>query len=229
MRYASGVNTPDTPSPPPAGTPDLRSTLLPTRVDRDRAIETLTRSYADDTISLDEFERRTAAVFAARSTVELAQVVADLPAPEPRSRSPRAPTGAAPDAVPAKGRIVAMLSSNEGQGMHTVPRHLDIVARLGSVELDLRDAAFGSGVTEIAMSVFMGSVELTVPLGARVETTGSAILGSFSTNASRTGAPGADVVIRITGRAIFGSVETTEAPPTRGRPGLAGGRARLAP
>src|SRR5579875_2401519 len=97
----------------PATSPSPLPASLPTQSMRDRAIELLTQHYANDGMALDEFERRTSAVFAARSADELNALVADVARP------------AIPATVPDHRRISAILSSNEQRGTMVVPRHLE--------------------------------------------------------------------------------------------------------
>jgi hypothetical protein len=176
---------------------------------RDRAIELLTQHYAHDGIPLDEFERRTAAVFAARSTDELNALVADV-APPP-----------VPAVVPDHARISAILSSNEQHGPMVVPRHLEVVSVFGNAELDLRDASFIDGVTVIEVRSIFGNVELTLPAEVNVEMTGEAVLGSFASQTSPAPA-GTTRTVRITGRAILGNVEASSAAPRLPAPPQAG-------
>lgn len=187
----------------PASTPSVaRPAALPTQTTRDRVVELLTQHYANDRIALDEFERRTTAVFAARSTDELQALVADLADP------------VLPAVAPEHGRISAIVSSNEQRSAMVVPRYLEIVAVMGSVNVDLRDSAFAEGVTVIDVDCIFGSVELTLPTEVRVEAAGRTIFGSFTSDASPTpGAAPAARVVRISGRAIFGSVEAMIAAP----------------
>jgi adenylate cyclase len=127
-------------------------------------------------------------------------------------------TAAAPDvdweAVPARrygqSRVFSILSSNRRTGVWRVPRRLQAVAVMGSLELDLRGAEFEPGVTEIDVLNVMGSVEIIVPTGIAVECDGIGVLGNFdSTNvhAERTG-PDAPV-LRIRGIALMGHTATS--------------------
>lgn len=167
---------------------------------RDRVIELLTQHYANDGIQLEEFERRTTAVFAARSADELHALIADVAAP------------ALPAIVPEHGRISAIFSSNEQQSAMAVPHYLEIVAIMGNAVLDLRDAGFVDGVTTIEIRATLGNVELTLPADVRVEMAGATILGSFTSYAPSSPEPTARVV-RIVGRAVLANVEVTTAPP----------------
>lgn len=175
---------------------------LPPLSARERVVDLLQLRFADDCLSMAEFERRVAVAYQAKSLGELNALVADL-----------AP--AAIDAsVPERGRIVAILSNNERSGTPPVPRRLEIVAVLGNVELDLSDATFASGITEIDISAVFGNVEISVPPGIRVESSGSAFLGNFDHKTTAIiGYPNdAERALRITGHAVFSSVEIGAAP-----------------
>lgn len=200
---------PDVP-PPSAPLP------APTREARERVVELLSLHFAEDRLSMEEFERRVTAAYAAPRSADLEALVADLPAP---SAAPAATGAATTDVVPAEGKIVAVLSSNERRGHAIVPRHLKVVSVLGNAELDLRRAVFAPGVTEIEVKAVLGNVEITLPAGVRVEMTGQAFLASFGawTRAPEGDETGADttlpaprtpeIVVRLTGRAVLASVE----------------------
>ena len=178
------------------------SSAGPTFSARERVVDLLQLRFADDNLSLEEFERRVAVAYQAKTSEELNQLVVDL--------LPDTPVGE----VSKSARISAILSSNERNGPMSLPRHLEIVAILGNVELDLTDSTFAAGVTEIAVSVVLGNVEITVPFGVRVECAGNALLGNFEYNAATiVGYPTDDArVVRITGHAAIGSVEISAAP-----------------
>jgi len=178
------------------------SSALPALSARERVVDLLQLRFADDCLSLDEFERRVAVAYQAKTVGELDSLVADL-APATVQAT-----------VPEHGRIVTILSNNERNGAMPVPRRLEIVAVLGNVELDMSDATFASGVTEIEISAVLGNVEITVPFGIRVESAGNAFLGNFDYKAANIiGYEGdAERVVRITGHAVFSSVEIGAAP-----------------
>ena len=89
-----------------------------------------------------------------------------------------------------------------------VPRHYRVRAFMGGGVLDLREARFGPGVTEIDILVFMGGVEVYVPPGVRVECSGAGIMGGFETDTDEPATLGpAQPVLRINGMAIWGGVE----------------------
>lgn len=200
-----GMSDPGSPSHAVAA-PAASSVEPPTAAARDQVVELLTRHFANDGITLDEFERRTAAVFTARSGDELHALVADVPGMS---------AGTVPAVIPEHGRVSAVLSNTEQHSTMVVPRYLEVVSVFGNVELDLRDATFGDGVTIFEVRSVFGNVEITMPHDVRVEMAGNALLGSFTSDAGPGIASGAAprCVVRVTGRAILGNVEVTSVAP----------------
>ena len=117
------------------------------------------------------------------------------------------------------GGVVSFLSSNEREGRWELPRHFRALAVLGNVELDLRDAVIGIGVSVIEAVAVMGNIEIIVPPDVAVESDGDSLLGSFvvkykgsvtaaSANGLRT--------VRIIGTAYASSVEIRVKGPDEG-------------
>jgi hypothetical protein len=194
--------------PPPPPMPDLpikrsapsAEAIVPLSEARERVVALLSHHFAAGALTMDEFERRVSIVYGASGGAALDALVADLPAIATASAT-----------APEEGRLSAFLSNTVRHGTMVVPRHLKFVAALANVELDLRDATFAPGVSEIEVSATMCNVEITMPPGVRVECTGSAFLGSFESRLRFTPASGAaaasDTIVRVLGRAILSSVD----------------------
>jgi hypothetical protein len=106
------------------------------------------------------------------------------------------------------GTVGAIMGGNVRKGSWAVPRHLKIVAIMGGVELDLRQAVLSPGVTEIEVLTVMGGVDIAVPQGVRVETMGIAIMGGFDASAGDVTTLDPDQpVIRLSGIAVMGGVD----------------------
>lgn len=132
------------------------------------------------------------------------------------------PTYGAPSQVPAprhllvpperlaerKG-VVSVLGSARRAGSWTLPRHLRVVATFGNAELDLREATFSEGTTDIELFTLFGSVQLTVPPGVRVDCDVDTFGASAEVSGASGGAPAAasSPVVRLRGTAVFASVE----------------------
>lgn len=166
---------------------------------REEAAALLARGFAEDALTLEEFEDRVAMVWRASTEEELGALVADLPAP---IRAPAVPaTGAL---APAPSRIRVVLGNHERGGAMELPQRLDLRVVAGNAELDFRHATFPHPVTEIAIDAIFGNVEITVPAGMTVENHGIGLLGSFECRppggSARRGS------IRITGRSVLSAV-----------------------
>ncbi len=190
------------------GAPPEPSTLL-VPAEREAAIQTLSAAFAADYITAEEFERRATKVYEAATLGALAEVTADLPNPtDSRLKSP---------AEAMSGRISTFLSSVERGGSLAVPSELMLRSVLGNIELDLRDARFVEGITEIRVRCILGNVEVILPEDVEVECRVRAFLGNFGHRTSRRqpgSRPAPSRFVRITGRAILSNVEVADAPRT---------------
>lgn len=110
--------------------------------------------------------------------------------------------------VKERGGILCVMSGQNREGVWDVPQTLRVLAIMGSVELDLREARIGDGDTVIEISAWFASVEITIPPGVQVECDGTAMAGEFTFKPDSTVPvmPGAPRLI-IRGGAWFGSVE----------------------
>jgi hypothetical protein len=178
-------------------------TLLPpvSPAAREQVIAILTERYAQDHLTLEEFERRAAAAYAARSPAELTALTADLSG---------TPLSAARPSLPAMN--IGVVLGSIVRDMYAVPRQVEVRTVLGNIELNLTHASFAPGVTEIALHAFMGNIEIQLPAHVGVEDHVSAVLGSFEYRRHPRAASWADSsrvtsVVRFTGRVTMSSAE----------------------
>ena len=78
---------------------------------------------------------------------------------------------------------------------------------MGYVELDLTEASFPPGVTVLDLRATMGYIQVRLPAGVRVESSGSGVMGFFALKGARGAAADSPATVRITGRALMGFVE----------------------
>jgi hypothetical protein len=79
---------------------------------------------------------------------------------------------------------------------------------MSSAVLDFREARFPAGTVDLEVRVVMSSVEIIVPPGLAVETSGLAIMGSFDDVDRAPALPDPEApMLRIHGMALMGSVE----------------------
>jgi hypothetical protein len=178
---------------------------------RDRAVDVLTHSYANDQLTEEQLETLLDRVYRATTLAELQSLIGNLPVPQAVGGEGGSTelAGQASSALASPPvRVRALLSGHERKVTGVVPRRLELRARLGYVEMDLTHATFEPGVTEIDARAHMGYVEIRLPGDVQVENDGGAIFGYFALKGS--GSPEtvrSDRVVRITGRAIMGYAE----------------------
>ncbi|MEO8335349.1 MAG: DUF1707 domain-containing protein [bacterium] len=190
---------------------------LPAADERELVAQELSLHFAADHLGMDELEERLALVYSAPTSAQLHALVTDLPALDRRKLdSGNMPLLAPPDMVPNRGVVIALMGGAERSGSWLVPRELKVWAVLGGAEIDLREARFAPGVTEIDVTAFMGGVSITVPRGVRVETIGAGVMGGFASSAGDASAlDPSQPVLRITGLAIMGGVEVKVLTPSK--------------
>ena len=189
----------------------------PTAGARSHAIDLLSEHFAQDHLSLDDFENRVTQVHAATSMESLQSLLRDLPSGNVPATletapgtevAPRVAASVAAGRVKEHDRTMSVFSETKRQGRWIPARENQVIAVFGSAVLDLREALLGPGETVIKCYSVLGSVEVIAPEGMYVECSGSAFLGSFEQhhNSPVSMNPEAPVV-RIEGISVLGSVE----------------------
>jgi hypothetical protein len=183
---------------------------------RDQVVQSLGEHFANDRITLDEYERRVHEALRAPSHAALVELTRDLGGPVVPVAVPLPATATVTRSVDmhmqriAKPRrFWAFMSGVIRRGRWRVPERMRAIAIMGGVELDLSEAELTAQVTEIDVIAVMGGVVVTVPPGVRLESDGIAILGGFEDQLHEpaSGDPNAPIV-RVRGVAIMGGVET---------------------
>ncbi len=86
-------------------------------------------------------------------------------------------TAIVPGGAPVASSLVAVLSGHEQKGAMRLGSETQVVAVLGGVDLDLRQATVSGPITTIRTFAFWGGIEIRLPPGIHVETTSVPILG----------------------------------------------------
>ena len=188
--------------------------------ERQASVDRLCAHFAQDNMSDSELERRLDLAYAARTKAELVALERDLPdlASQPE-RGP--PATAVPAPAPAvaidptrhvsdHNFMISVMGGTERKGSWTPARTLTALSVMGGATLDYREATFATPEVSLRLLTIMGSVEIIVPPGVRVEWNGIAIMGGVTTlHPSHPPGPGAPV-LRVTGLVCMGSVEIVE-------------------
>jgi len=183
---------------------------------RQVTIDALCEHFANDVLTVEEFEARVDTAHRAATLDELRELLADLPTgnlpvastpgghPAPLSAARVAPRGHQKETSYA----VAVMGGARRTGQWAPARTTHTIAIMGGVELDFREALLPPGVTEVRIYALMGGVEVIVPPDLSVESHGIGILGGFehSGNEPLRTDPEAPV-LRISGVAVMGGVD----------------------
>jgi len=182
---------------------------------RQITIDALCEHFANDAMTVEEFERRVDLAHGASTRDELRELLSDLPsgslpaaagATQPAVRGATVPT----EHVKETGHHIAILGGVRRAGSWTPARTNHVVSIMGGAELDFREARLPAGVTEVKIYTIMGGVEVIVPPDLAVESHGIGILGGFEhagedSMATDPSAP----ILRVTGISLMGGVEVT--------------------
>jgi DUF1707 SHOCT-like domain len=188
---------------------------------RQVTIDALCEHFANDLVTVEEFERRVDGAHAATTVDELKELLRDLPggdlpavaagapAAVASTRSPKYPVISAAHAKET-GFAVAVFGGAARKGYWQPARKNYTLAVFGGAELDFREAAMPPGVTDVHVLTMFGGVTIVVPPGMPVESNGIGIMGGFEHVADTPQAPGEDVpTLRVNGLALMGGVAIT--------------------
>lgn len=182
---------------------------------RERIVQDLGEHFAQDRLTLPEYERRVELAYRADSVTALRDLTSDLvalvPVPVSQGASLSSPDGAAVSTGVGQRvkNFFAVMSGVVRRGKWTVPSRMRVFAWMGGVQLDLREAALTAPVTDIYIFALMGGAQIIVPPNVRLESDGFAIMGGFEDQLREAASndPAAPLV-RVRGVAIMGGVET---------------------
>jgi len=185
---------------------------------RQAAIDALCEHFANDALSVEEFEERVDQAHKADSTEDLRKLLADLPSGDLPVRQEEASTGLTqpaqatvhPSRVKERGFMVAVLGGTNRAGRWIPARKNYSFAVMGGMALDFREALLPPGDTELWVFTIMGGAEIIVPPGLAVESNGVAILGGFEHRDDAVLAPDPNApILRIRGVTIMGGVDVS--------------------
>ena len=171
---------------------------------RKEAEERLQWCYAHNHISIETLEQRLEELHKTDDKMKIIELVQDLPAPSPNKEEPSADNAWYHSGTGKKSEsYFSLLGSNSRKGLWDVPSEMDVSAILGSQVLDFREARFPRKTVRIKAFSFMGSIEMKLPRGVQISTSGIPILGSIE-NKVESDASGPR--IEVEGFTVMGSI-----------------------
>ena len=201
--------------------------LTPAQLDaeRERTVALLSDRFADDSLDVDEFDRRVAAAHDATSSDALAQIVADLAGAKATNTAIAKTTTTVTTTTtttttdhamivrddPHRSEAVslsAIFGGVDRRGRWSVPKKMTLRCVMGGMQLDFREADFAPGVTELHITCIMGGLEMILPPDVQVDAACTSIMGGVDARHPGTAptAPNAPR-IRITGTLIMGGID----------------------
>ena len=180
---------------------------------REQVVQDLAEHFAQDRLTMPEYERRVELAYRASSADALRDLTSDLALPAPvRFAQPSTLAAADQSRVARLGtkakNFLAVMSGVVRRGTWTVPSRIRAFAWMGGIGLDLREATLTAPVTDIWVFAFMGGVEIIVPPDVRLEIDGFANKGGFEDQLKEASSKDPNApLIRVHGLAIMGGVE----------------------
>ncbi len=204
--------TSDTHAPRPQ--PTLQ--VLSRRQEHARSL--LATRFAEGDLDLESYETRIEVVERAQDLASIDTAIADLRPPDFPQDAESTPSLVpvpsmgvlAEDQLVADDQVTAILGTATRDGAWDMPRRLSVRAVAGEVNLDLRGARLGPGVTEIAVTAFLAEVTITVPPGLRVAVEGTSILAEFSDALGEREPTSEGPLLRVRGTAVVAEVSVRE-------------------
>lgn len=171
--------------------------------DREGVVRLLQAAAGDGRLTLDEFDERTAAAYAARTRDELAPLTRDL-VPAVHASSPRSDLEPAAETA---SPLVAVFSGARRAGRWRPARRERAVAVFGGVELDLREARLPAGGMHVSAWAVFGGIQIAVPEGTRVEFSGFSLFGGRQADGGAEHPGDGAYVVHVRAVAVFGGVD----------------------
>lgn len=176
--------------------------------DRERVVDRLRRATDEGRITLTEFEERAGQVYAAKYPSEMSSVTADLPAlpttPQDAVRPARSTEDLHASPAPKQARwSVQIMGGNERRGNWDVGNETKSLTIMGGQVLDLTEVE-AQHVT-ITCFTLMGTTDIVVPDGAKVDMDGFILFGGVSNSTKVTG--DSEMTVRIRAYGAMGGCE----------------------
>jgi len=176
---------------------------------REETIDALIMNYGHGHLSLEAFERRLDAAFAATNHDALLELTADLDLDvdsgyiEEKKRELGLDRRGEPRET---DYVVNIFSGGERSGAWIVPEQLRVLTIFGGTDIDFSDAKLTAARTHVSILCLFGGIDLFVPEGVRMVVKTFAIFGGVSNKAPTCEEPSAPTIV-VEGLVLFGGVD----------------------
>lgn len=170
--------------------------------EREETVVRLRAAAGEGRLTFEELAERTELAYAARTDAELVALADDLPA-----TAARAPQASLAEAGSERTDwVLAVMGASERKGRWRARNRTQIIALMGGVDLDLREAELPVGDIEITAWAIMGGVDVRVPEGVRIEMGGFALMGGNGSLGSAPPPPPGAPTVRVRAYSVMGGV-----------------------
>ena len=185
---------------------------------RKKTLVVLEENFTHGVIDVDEYEKRIDIALNTSIEADLVRLTADLTVIPEEPSSDEQPERKEPSGTRVHAKeedlIAGILSSINRKGEWSPARRNRIVSLMGSVRLDFTNVELPAGITEVDFFCVMGSLDVVVPDGVKVDVSGLPVMGSIDNRIKDPGIQNCPV-LKIRGLALMGSVDIK--PPRRRR------------
>jgi hypothetical protein len=184
--------------------------LVAVKARREQTITALCDHFANDRLTVEEFEQRLDIATRALAVPELEALLADLPSQATTAAAGTTSMASAParHSTTKPQTLIAVMGGVERRGAWQPAQKTLVIAIMGGAVLDFREVQLPPGETEVTIIALMGGAEIIVPPDMNIDVGGLALMGGFSHSQPRGGSPppGAPI-LKIDGFAMMGGVD----------------------
>jgi DUF1707 SHOCT-like domain len=180
--------------------------------DRDWAASVLNDAVAQGRLTADEHSERLDAVYAAKTSADIAPLIKDLPGGVAGSSDALSlrPQAAQLTAASAPARMVFFFSGTEKKGVWQVPAEIRTVSVFGGASFDLREAKLPPEKIKIRAVCVFGGLEIKIPPDMQVVDSGFSIFGGKDVPpAIERPASSSTPVLYLHGICVFGGISVS--------------------
>jgi hypothetical protein len=174
---------------------------------RERVVRLLTDRYADDSLTVDEFDARLDQMHALTTPESLdamARALATAPANRAPAVSQRPSPGHPAGLLPA--RVRAVMSNMRREGAWVVPPRVQLTSVMSEIRVDLREAVLPP-VCEIDVFALMGTVSLYLPPDVEALVDVDSVMASVHDRRPGRGQTARGRTVRVTGSVIMSELK----------------------
>jgi class 3 adenylate cyclase len=185
--------------------------------ERDETVTLLREHLVVGRLTLDEFSERVSIALEARTSGDLNEAMANLPATATATATAAVTAAVEPTRRRARRWFVAVMSGSSAKGRWRISGRTTAVAVMGGCDMDLRHAEIDGPEIVITAVAFWGGIKIIVPEGFDVELSGFSFMGGRDLRLRKVPLIPGSPRIFIRGFAVMGGIDVRSRPSRSGR------------